>query len=53
MIKSGDKAILEGQLKSKFPNMDYIKNKYLVLPVHLKVKISDAKYICRLINKYI
>ena len=38
---------------SKFPNMDYIENKYLVLPIHLKVKISDAKYICQLINKYI
>ena len=38
---------------SKFPNMDYIENKYLVLPIHLKVKISDAKYICQLISKYI
>jgi len=38
---------------SKFPNMDYIENKYLVLPIHLKVKTSDAKYICQLINKYI
>ena len=38
---------------SKFPNMDYIENKYLVLPIHLKVKISDVKYICQLINKYI
>ena len=38
---------------SKFPNMDYIEDKYLVLPIHLKVKISDAKYICQLINRYI
>ena len=38
---------------SKFPNMDYIEDKYLVLPIHLKVKISDAKYICKLINRYI
>ena len=37
----------------KFPNMDFIENKYLVLPIHLKVKISDAKYICQLINRYI
>ena len=38
---------------SKFPNMDYIEDKYLVLPIHLKVMISDAKYICQLINRYI
>ena len=38
---------------SKFPNMDYIEDKYLVLPIHHKVKISDVKYICKLINKYI
>ena len=38
---------------SKFPNMDHIEDKYLVLPIHLKVKISDAKYICQLINRYI
>ena len=37
----------------KFPNMDFIENKYLVLPLHLKVSISDVKYICRLINKFI
>ena len=37
----------------KFPNMDFIENKYLVLPIHLKVKESDAKYICSLINKLI
>ena len=28
---------------SKFPNMDYIEDKYLVLPIHHKVKISDVK----------
>ncbi len=36
----------------KFPNMDYLENKYLVLPLHHKVSINDAKYICKLINKY-
>ena len=38
---------------SKFPNMDFIENKYLVLPIHFKVKVSDAKYISSLINKLI
>ena len=37
----------------KFPNMDFIENKYLVLPLHSKVSISNVKYICRLINKFI
>ena len=36
----------------KFPNMDYLENKYLVLPVHHKVTVNDAKYISKLINKY-
>ena len=37
----------------KFPNMDFIENKYLVLPLHSKVSISNVKYICGLINKFI
>ena len=35
-----------------FKNMDYLENKYLVLPLHHRVSSSDAKYICKLINKY-
>ena len=37
----------------KFPNMDYLENRYLVLPLHHKVSVKDAKYICELINKYV
>ena len=36
----------------KFPNMDYLENKYLVLPLHHKVTIQAAKYISKLINRY-
>ena len=36
----------------KFPNMDYLENRYLVLPLHHKVSVKDAKYISKLINKY-
>ena len=36
----------------KFPNMDYLENRYLVLPLHHKVSIKDAKYISGLVNKY-
>ena len=37
----------------KFPNMDFIENKYLVLPIHPKISKSNVKYICGLINKLI
>ena len=37
----------------KFKNMDYLENKYLVLPLHHKVSESNAKHICKLINKFI
>ncbi len=37
----------------KFPNMDYLENRYLVLPLHHKVSVKDAKHICKLINKYV
>ena len=33
--------------------MDLIEDKYLVLPLHHKISVSDVKYICSLINKYI
>jgi len=37
----------------KFKNMDFLENKYLVLPLHHKVSESQAKYICNLINKIV
>ncbi len=37
--------------KNKFPNMDKIQNNYLVLPVHTKMSVTDAKYISKTINK--
>ena len=39
--------------KQSFKNMDKIENQYLVLPIHTKVSVKDAKYICELINKYV
>ena len=36
-----------------FKNMDMIEDKYLVLPIHTKVSVKDANYICKLINSYI
>ena len=37
----------------KFKNMDFLENKYLVLPLHHKVSESQAKYICNLINRIV
>ena len=37
----------------KFKNMDYLENRYLVLPLHHKVTVSMAEYICKLINKFV
>ena len=37
----------------KFKNMDYLENKYLVLPIHHKVTEKKAETIAKLINKYI
>ena len=36
--------------KKKFKNMDNLENKYLVLPLHHKLKIHDIDYICNIIN---
>ena len=44
------KKFAQGQ---KFKNMDYLEDKYLVLPLHLKVSFSQARYISNLINKLI
>ena len=35
----------------KFPNMDFIEKKYLVLPVHTKMTITDAHYVADTVNK--
>ena len=37
----------------KFKNMDYLENRYLVLPLHHKVTVSMAEYICKLINRFV
>ena len=35
----------------KFKNMDYLEDKYLVLPLHHKLKIRDIDHICNIFNK--
>ena len=36
---------------SSFPNMDYIEDKYLVLPVHTKMSLNDAVRVAKEINR--
>jgi len=44
-------TVFKNYCKNKnFPNMDEIEEKYLVLPVHTKISIKDAKYISNIIN---
>ena len=35
----------------KFRNMDAVEEKYLVLPIHTKMTISDAHYVANTVNK--
>ena len=35
----------------KFKNMDAVEDKYLVLPIHTKMTVRDARYIAEQINK--
>jgi len=37
----------------KFKNMDEVEDKYLVLPIHTKMKTSDAKFIAKKINSFV
>ena len=37
----------------KFPNMDSVEKKYLVLPVHTKMSFSDANYVVKKVNLFL
>jgi perosamine synthetase len=43
-------SIFGGRQINKFPNMDAMEERYIVLPLHLKVKESDVKYIADVIK---
>jgi dTDP-4-amino-4,6-dideoxygalactose transaminase len=47
-------SIFKKFIKNKvFKNMDKVEEKYLVLPVHTKMKVSDAVFVAQQINKII
>ena len=45
-------SIFKKFIKNKnFPNMNFVEKKYLVLPIHTKMTISDAHYVANTVNK--
>ena len=40
-----DRYTVLGGRRSDLPNMDMVEDKYLVLPLHLKMKLQDVEYI--------
>ena len=45
-----DRYTVFGGRRSDLPNMDKVEEKYLVLPLHLKMEIKDVQYICKVIR---
>jgi dTDP-4-amino-4,6-dideoxygalactose transaminase len=44
-------SIFGEQVEGRFPNMDAVEDKYLVLPLHTKMNIADVKRICDTIKQ--
>ena len=47
-----DRYSVFGNKQNDLPKMDYIEDKYLVIPLHHKVSEKDALMICNFINSY-
>ena len=45
-----DIFIIGDDWKGKFDNMDKLEDKYLVLPLYPRMKLTDVKKICKIIN---
>jgi dTDP-4-amino-4,6-dideoxygalactose transaminase len=45
-----DRYTVLGGRRSDLPNMDMVEDKYLVLPLHLKMKLQDVEYIGKAIK---
>jgi dTDP-4-amino-4,6-dideoxygalactose transaminase len=44
-----DRYSIFGGRKSNLPNMDMVEDKYLVLPLHLKMSLEDVEIICKVV----
>lgn len=45
-----DRYTVFGGRRSDLPNMDKVEDKYLVLPLHLKMKLQDVEYIGKVVK---
>jgi perosamine synthetase len=45
-----DRYSIFGGRQKNLPNMDAVEDKYLVLPLHNKLKIEDVEYICKVVK---
>ncbi len=45
-----DRYSIFGGRQNKFPNMDAIEDKYLVLPLHTKMDLTDVEKVCEVIK---
>jgi perosamine synthetase len=45
-----DRYSIFGNRRKNLPNMDYMENKYLVLPLHSKMKLEDVNKICEVVK---
>ena len=43
-------SIFGGKVEGRYPNMDEVEDKYLVLPLHTRMSEDDVMHICEVIN---
>lgn len=46
-----DRYTVFGGRRADLPNMDYLEDRYLVLPLHTRMSITDVQKICNVINE--
>lgn len=44
-------SIFGGRKNSEFPNMDFVEDKYLVIPLHTRMSLEDVNRVCDVIEK--
>ena len=48
-IRADVYTLFKPYAKGKFPNMDKLERKYLCLPLHMKIREKDVRFICNVI----
>ncbi|HBK89389.1 MAG TPA: DegT/DnrJ/EryC1/StrS aminotransferase, partial [Cytophagales bacterium] len=44
-----DRYTVLGGRRHDLPNMDAVEERYIVLPLHLRMSIADVDYVCKVI----